>query len=64
MNGMDLFKRYNSDLARKYDIYDTYVKYDAKVKNKTKKLMRKRSRSKLKQNLLKEYHNDWRKDSE
>lgn len=61
---MDLFKRYNSDLARKYDIYDTYVKYDAKVKNKTKKLIRKRSRSKLKQNLLKEYHNEWREDNE
>ena len=59
-NNMDSFKKHNSDIAMTYDIYDHHVSYGAKVKSKDKKMMRQISRSRLKQDLLKEYKdNDW-----
>ena len=48
-----------------YDIYDPHVSYGAKVKSKDKKMMRQISRSRLKQDLLKEYKdNDWSEDKD
>ena len=38
-----------------YDIYDKYVSYKPKTKTKDKKMLRKLSRSRLKQELKKEY---------
>ena len=65
MNNMDSFKKYNSDIAMTYDIYDPHVSYGAKVKSKDKKMMRQISRSRLKQDLLKEYKdNDWSEDKD
>lgn len=52
---MDLFKKNNSDIAMAYDIYDKYVSYKSKIKAKDKKMLRKLSRSRLKQKLKKEY---------
>lgn len=52
---MDLFKKNNSDIARTYDIYDKYVSYKPRTKAKDKKMLRKLSRSRLKQELNKEY---------
>lgn len=52
---MDLFKKNNSDIAMIYDIYDKYVSYKPKTKAKDKKMLRKLSRSRLKQKLKKEY---------
>lgn len=52
---MDLFKKNNSDVAMAYDIYDKYVSYKSKTKAKDKKMLRKLSRSRLKQELKKEY---------
>lgn len=62
---MDSFKKHNSDIAMTYDIYDHHVSYGAKVKAKDKKMMRQISRSRLKQDLLKEYNNnDWSEDKD
>ena len=38
-----------------YDIYDKYVSYKSRTKAKDKKMLRKLSRSRLKQELNKEY---------
>ena len=52
---MDLFKKNNSDIAMAYDIYDKYVSYKPRTKAKDKKMLRKLSRSRLKQEINKEY---------
>lgn len=51
---MDLFKKNNSDIAMAYDIYDKYVSHKPRTKAKDKKMLRKLSRSRLKQEIIEE----------